>query len=130
MADEQTQEFDRFMIVLDTIVYGMQPAWCPNHQGSTVEECYEPFIYADRNAAQAEIDDTFEMQKDAREDDEDGDEDDEDDDYEEEPEDYIVACRVEPDGRVVTEFGEMSVEHIFGSHGVEIPAFLKPSLKH
>lgn len=128
MSDDTTPEFDRFMICLDTLVYGMQPAWCPNNEGSTVEECYEPFIYADRDAAQAEINDTFEMQKDAREGDEDEDEDDED--FEEEPEDYIVACRVEADGRIVTEVGEMSVEHIFGSHGIEIPAFLRPALKH
>lgn len=128
MSNDETPQFDRFMVVLDTVVYGMQPSWCPNAEGTTIEECYEPFIYADRAAAQAEVDDAFEMQQDSAEDDEDREI--EDEDVEDEPEDYIVACRVEADGRIVTEFGEMSVEHIFGAYGVEIPAFLKPAPKH
>lgn len=135
MSENQSPSEKTYWIrLMQTDLYGEQPAYAPNEYGKTFLEVYEGFLYPTEEAVKRDILEDWESKRDDywHESNENNRDEDFDEYFEsEEPpedEEFYAECTVDEDGTIRTQFNELTAEHIYKAYGMEIPSnLLKPA---
>lgn len=105
----------RFIRMTHTDVDGEIPAYAPNEAMDPLE-AYSAFLHESQEEAQASLDEDIASHAADFEPEDEGDVDDYYDG------DNIYACTIEADGRIVTDFIELTRERVYKAYGVTDPA--------